>query len=251
MSRVFLLPIGVFFVYETTFLCTSLAAILQGHVNAPYISDGGTQAPESCFFSLFLNGGSIMLTLVIYIRYRHIEQLMYIHTKLLETTMNSNYVSLWMGLGSCFGLSIVANFQITLLPYVHYFGALVCFGFGLMYFWLQAYITYDARNHIGSAQLAYIRFGLAALGSYFFFVTIFTNCVFMHNILKVTDRYIQYCDYHKASVFSEWTIATVFNVYILTFAREFKQISFDHPTILLISRDKFDLKESNEKVSYV
>lgn len=250
MSRVFLLPIGVFFIYETTFLCTSLAAILQGHASAPYISDGGTSAPESCFFSLFLNCGCIMLSLVIYIRYRHIEQLLYIHTKLIESTMNSNYLSLWMGLGSCFGLSIVANFQISHLASVHYVGAFLCFGLGLVYFWLQAYISYDVRSHIGSAQIAYIRFGLAAIGTYFFFVTILTNCLFLY-VLNMIHKYEQYCEYHKASVFSEWTIATVFNIYILSFAREFIQIKFDHPTIVLISRDKIDLKEKNEKVSYV
>lgn len=249
MSKVFLLPIGVFFVYETTFLCTSLAAVLQGHSSSPYISDGGTHSPESCFFSLFSNFGSILLSLVIYIRYRHVEQLMYLNTDLIEHAMNANLLSLWMGLGSCFGLCIVANFQLIHLPTVHYFGAFICFGLGIIFLWTQAYITYDVRAHIGSGRMAYIRFGLAALASYFFFVTIFTNCVFLHKV-NLMDKYNVNCEYHHASVLSEWTIATVFNTYILTFATEFKHITFDHPTIVIINRNNFDLKETIEKVSF-
>lgn len=250
MSKVFLLPVAVFLVYETTFFCTSIAAILQGHVVAPYISDGGTSAPESCFFSFFMNFGSILLSILIYIRYRHIEQLMYQHTELIDTTMNINYLALWVGLGACTGACIVGNFQLIHLPKVHYFGAFTCFGLGLIFLWFQAYITYDVRAYIGSGRLANIRFALAAIGSYFFFVTILTSCIFVHSVLKLTKEYMPFCDYHRVSTTSEWIIATIFNVFILTFAIEFRYITFDHPTILITKREISNTNELIDKVSY-
>lgn len=250
MSKVFLFPVATFFVYETTFFCTSIAAILQGHATDPYISDGGSHSPESCFFSLFMNVGSILLSIVIYIRYRHIEQMMYQHTDLIETTMNINYLALWMGLGSCIGTCLVANFQLTHLPNIHYFGAFVCFGLGLIYIWLQGYITYDVYTYIGSVRLAYFRIILAAIGSYFFFVTILTNCSFIHEILKMTKEYVPYCDYHRISATSEWIIATIFNIYVLTFAIEFKHIRFDHPTVSITRRQTVNMNEITEKVTF-
>lgn len=250
MSKVFLLPVAVFLVYETTFFCTSIAAISQGHVEAPYISDGGSHSPESCFFSFFMNFASILLSITIYIRYRHIEQLMYQHTELIETTMNVNYFALWMGIASCTGACIVANFQLIHLPSVHYFGAFACFGLGLIFIWLQAYITYDVRAFIGSTRLAYVRFGLAAIGTYFAFVTVLTSCAFIHSALKLTEEYMPLCDYHRISTTSEWLIATIFNLFVLTFAIEFKHITFDHPTILIVKRDITNSNEIIDKVSY-
>ena len=38
---------------------------------------------------------------------------------------------------------------------------------------------------------------------------------------------------HVASTASEWIMASVFNVFILTFVREFQKISMNHPEVSL------------------
>lgn len=127
MSKVFLFPILVFLIFQITFICTYIAAILEGHVvpNIPYISDAATYSPESCVFGQFINMGCVLLGIVVYIRYRQIEQLIYHHPNLMETSAKINRVAMWLGIGSCLGCSIVANFQETNVLNTHIFSKLI------------------------------------------------------------------------------------------------------------------------------
>lgn len=179
MSKVYLFPITVFLLFQTTFICTYIAAILEGHVvpNIPYISDAATYSPESCVFGQFINIGCVLLGIVVYIRYRQIQQLIYHHPTLMETSAKMNRIALWLGIASCLGCSIVANFQETNVRIVHYIGALHCFGFGTAYFWLQAQLTYNVHPYVGSLRLAHVRLGLALLCTVFFMVVAVTGVI--------------------------------------------------------------------------
>lgn len=48
-----------------------------------------------------------------------------------------NKTGVWLGFTACFGLSLVANFQETNVIAVHFLGAVLCFGVGTIYFWVQ------------------------------------------------------------------------------------------------------------------
>lgn len=250
MSYVFLLPIGVFLVCQITFFSTSFAAMWQGHhASAPYISDGATISPESCFFSQFVNMGAVLLGIVVYIRYRQIEELMYDYADLIKSTGKLNKIAIWYGFGACLGLSMVANFQLTNVPSVHYFGALSCFGSASIYIWFQGHITYHARAYTGSLQMAYFRFGLAFLCSYFFFVAILTNCESVRVIFG--EKPPNHCSYHEVSVTSEWIVATILCIYILSFTGEFKRISLNHPKIMIDKCENISLTESSQATESV
>lgn len=179
MSKVFLFPIAVFLLFQVTFICTYIAAILEGHVvpDIPYISDAATYSPESCVFGQLINMGCVLLGIVVYIRYRQIEQLIYHHPNLLETSAKMNKIAMWLGIGSCLGCSIVANFQETNVRIMHYIGALNCFGLGTAYFWMQAYLTYNIHPYVGSLRLAHFRLGLAVLCTIFFTVVAVTGVI--------------------------------------------------------------------------
>lgn len=41
--------------------------------------------------------------------------------------------------------------------------------------------------------------------------------------------------YHVISTISEWIMATIFSIFILSFSPEFRDISLDHPQISLFS----------------
>lgn len=245
MSKIFLFPIAVFLVFQITFICTYIAAVVQGHVvpNVPYISDAATYSPESCVFGQLINMGCILLGITVYIRFRQIEQLIYHHMELGISSAKLNYIAFWLGMGSCFGCSIVANFQETNVRIVHYFGAFTCFGLGTAYFWIQAYISYNVHPFAGSLQLAHIRLGLAVLCLICFTIVAVTGAI-SHILFHGTDPRKWYpsdggWQFHVASSISEWIVATIFCFYILSFSDEFKLITFDHPTITLAGYEHY------------
>lgn len=91
-------------------------------------------------FSFLFNHNPYAVGIVIYIRYRQIKLLILDHSDLIQSTsaIKLSWFSLWVGLGSCLGISIVANFQETNVRIIHFVGAFICFGFGTIYFWIQA-----------------------------------------------------------------------------------------------------------------
>jgi hypothetical protein len=76
------------------------------------------------------------VVIVIYVRYRQISEY-YRSYALSSAVVKHNKISLWIGYLSCFGLSLVANFQETNVIIVHLTGAFLCFGLGTVYIWLQ------------------------------------------------------------------------------------------------------------------
>lgn len=76
------------------------------------------------------------VVMVIYIRYRQIDEY-YRSYALPSAVVKHNKIALWIGYLSCFGLSLVANFQETNVIIVHLTGAFLCFGLGTVYIWLQ------------------------------------------------------------------------------------------------------------------
>lgn len=252
MSKVYLFPIAVFLVFQVTFICTYIAAILEGHVvpAIPYISDAATYSPESCVFGQLINIGCVLLGIVVYIRFRQIEQLMYHHPELFESTAKLSKIAFWLGIGSCLGCSIVANFQETNVRIVHFIGAFTCFGLGTAYFWLQAYISYNISPFTGNLWMANIRLGLAVLCLIFFIIVAVTG-VISHILFEGQDPRKWYPSdggwkYHVASSISEWIVATIFCFYILSFSDEFKLISFDHPPINIAGYENY---QSNEDIN--
>lgn len=154
-------------------------AVLKGHVvpNVPYISDAATYSPESCFFGLFINLGCILLGITIYTRYRQIELVCSRCPEIKEACERLSHRALWIGFGSCLGISIVANFQETNVRIVHYIGALLCFGLGTVYFWIQAVISYYIQPHCGTLFKAHLRLCLAVLCAIFFVVVAVTGII--------------------------------------------------------------------------
>lgn len=257
MSKIFLFPIAVFVLFQTTFICTYIAAILQGHVvpDIPYISDAATYSPESCVFGQFINIGSVMLGIVIYIRYRQIERLTIHHPSLIGTIKRWNDVGFWFGIGSCFGISIVANFQETNVRIAHFVGAIMCFGSGTIYFWIQALISYGLQDYVATPFIVKVRLGFSVLCTIFFFVAAICGIIshILFNGLNPRKWYPSDggWEYHVASSISEWIVSTIFSFYILTFSDEFRDITFEHPSISLEGYDVLERIHETEVVSTI
>ncbi|KAG8223121.1 hypothetical protein J437_LFUL000542 [Ladona fulva] len=172
------LPIAVFILFPTTFLCTYIAAVLQGHVEPdfPYISDAATYSPESCVFGQLMNLGTFLLAGCIYIRYREIGEYPTVEADNYQPALPKplsirlNNWSLVLGLLACFGLSLVANFQETNVIIVHLTGAFLCFGVGTVYFWLQAFASYHLHPFVDGLWVAHLRMVLSVISTIFFIV---------------------------------------------------------------------------------
>lgn len=248
MPHVFWAPIVAFALCQSTFLSTSIAVSYQHNITWPYVSEGATYSPASCVFSEMINFASILLAAIIYVRYRQIDRLSYHHASLLKRVARKNVVALWFGLMACGGFSIVANFQLTNLPQVHYVGAFSCFGLGTIYFWMQGFISYSVRSHAGSKQMAYARLSMATICTCSFCIAVFTSCTATQFIFNEGET--QSCSYKEYSAMAEWVIATAFNFFILSFTFEFKTIKMDQP-IVAITRKKHESNPDSSRTNQV
>ncbi|KAK4319633.1 hypothetical protein Pmani_009418 [Petrolisthes manimaculis] len=235
-SHLYLLPLSVFVLFPATFIITYVISVLLKHTEPefPYISDTGTYSPESCIFGQALNIGAIVILMTIYVRFRQIAELYRNHSSS-STIIRLNRVGLGIGCLAALGISIVANFQETNVFYVHIAGALLAFGLGTAYLWVQAMCSYQTHPLVNSMTMAHVRLVLAMVASLFFMI----GCVcasIAHSQFHGNNPRKWYPEdggwgFHVASTVSEWVCATAFNFFMLTLVDEFKSISIDPPQV--------------------
>ncbi|XP_021013932.1 DNA damage-regulated autophagy modulator protein 2 isoform X2 [Mus caroli] len=96
-----------------TFIFSYITAITLHHVDPalPYISDTGTIPPERCLFGVMLSIAAVLGIATIYVRYKQVQALNPEENLIIKL----NKAGLVLGILSCLGLSLVANFQ----PKIH------------------------------------------------------------------------------------------------------------------------------------
>lgn len=212
-------------------------AVQRGDVNAlwPYISDAGSRPPESCIFGQFLNMAAVIAFVAMYIHYRHVKEFNVTDTPII---LKLNYCSLWIAAFTCLGLSMVANFQETNSLPTHLTGAIMVFGLGALYCWIQAFISHLMRNQATSSALSSCtRFILSALVTLFFIITLaaggaasaahkeqYKNMSNIKSEFKWKETDDGY-NAHLASTFCEWLMTICFLLFFLTYFREFQKIN--------------------------
>ncbi|EFO19973.1 hypothetical protein LOAG_08520 [Loa loa] len=124
---------------------------------------------------------------------------------------------------------------------VHYIGAILAFGCGLVYIWAQTLFSYWMRPEFIKATVLHCRLFLSCLSTIFFitmgiFGTIFGQhaenwfcCKQLKRTLESNPHYVE----HMIATCSEWLLAICFEFYILTFAIEFRHISCHGPKLKL------------------
>ncbi|ERE88960.1 DNA damage-regulated autophagy modulator protein 2-like isoform 2 [Cricetulus griseus] len=92
-----------------TFIFSYITAITLHHVDPalPYISDTGTVPPERCLFGVMLNIAAVLGIATMYVRYKQVHALNPEENLIIKF----NKAGLVLGILSCLGLSLVANFQ--------------------------------------------------------------------------------------------------------------------------------------------
>lgn len=100
----------------------------------------------------------------IYIRYKQVEQYFRDHLSSESAKiLRINYLAFVVGIVSCLGLTVVANFQEINLRPVHLTGAITCFTSGLIYCMLQTWISHLGHPLLNTYSIAKIRLGLTSL----------------------------------------------------------------------------------------
>ncbi|XP_068020833.1 DNA damage-regulated autophagy modulator protein 2 isoform X3 [Melanerpes formicivorus] len=105
------LPVALVVWSAASFIFSYITAIVLHHVDplVPYISDTGTIPPERCLFGIMLNISAFLGVATTYVRYKQVCALGADRARILQL----NKLGLSLGWMSCFGLCIIANFQIS------------------------------------------------------------------------------------------------------------------------------------------
>ncbi|XP_035510590.1 modulator of macroautophagy TMEM150B [Morone saxatilis] len=199
-------------VFGTVGIWTVFAvAVTNGSVNltegVPYISQCGTYNPQSCLFAQICNICSVLALWIVVIRFQQVRDF--------GTHGKANIASIVLGFISSVGISVIGNFQQSVLKSIHLLGAFLAFFVGMAYFWVQLFLTYRAqpsqdRCYIGPAR---------------------ATCCILCTILVISMTVLHNTDYPSEAAVCEWALVMVFFLLFGLFAAEFRHIDCHHLTV--------------------
>ncbi|KAL6083863.1 hypothetical protein STEG23_031388 [Scotinomys teguina] len=154
--------------------------------------DTGTIAPERCFFGVMLNIAAVLGIATMYVRYKQVQALNPEENLIIKF----NKAGLVLGILSCLGLSLVANFQKSTLFVPHVCGGVLAFGMGSLYMFVQTILSYQMQPKIHSKQVFWVRLLLVIwCGGYVL---------------------------HMVTTAAEWSMTFSFFGFFLTYIRDFQ-----------------------------
>ncbi|KAJ8254386.1 hypothetical protein COCON_G00209980 [Conger conger] len=193
-------------------------AFANGTVNLtvefPYISTCGTYNPQSCVFSQIVNICAFLVIWVVVLRFQQIRDF--------GQDSKVNIASLVLGFISALGISVLGNFQQSVVMQAHLLGAFLAFFVGLAYFWLQVWLTYKAEPNRDRRWVGPVRIGFCSLCT----VLILTMAV-LHNT-----------GFRSAAAICEWLAVMAFFVLFGLFGAEFRHIDCHRLTVQTPGRSK-------------
>nr|XP_039270431.1 DNA damage-regulated autophagy modulator protein 2-like [Styela clava] len=224
------LPIFVIVWTYLTFTISYIISVSRGDVDPgfPYISDTGARRPESSIFGQMLNITAGFALACLYVRYKQVESfLIKLSDHDVRKVYRVNKISWYFGIAISLGMSLVANFQETSVLGVHLFGALLTFGGGTVYEFMQTYITYKMHPEVNGLVVAHVRLGISILS-----VVFITTTFIASSIAQVPVKFHWAPEdhgyaAHLASTIAEWLLAATFLSYFYTFIRDFQVITMD------------------------
>uniref|UniRef100_A0A2D4HHZ6 CWH43-like N-terminal domain-containing protein n=1 Tax=Micrurus lemniscatus lemniscatus TaxID=129467 RepID=A0A2D4HHZ6_MICLE len=220
--------------------------VVLHHVDplVPYISDLGTTPPERSLFRIMFCFTSFLGIATMYVRYKQVSALNPEEPKMLRL----NKAGLVIGMISCFGICVVANFQKNVISVIHAFGASLTFGIGIIYILVQTIISYKMQPQIHGKDIFWIRFTIL-LWCIASLVSI-TICTFILISLIGIDYLTRQrwnpqdkgYTFHIIATVSEWFLLFSFVSFFLTFIRDFQKISL-HIEIRLFGPNLYHTQE--------
>lgn len=186
-------------------------AVTNGSVNLterfPYISECGTYSPQSTIFSQICNICAFLGLWIVVVRFQQIRDY--------GDHGKANIASVVLGSFSCAGVSILGNFQQSVLGKVHLVGALLAFLMGVGYFWVQLFLTYRAqpshdRYWVGPSRVI---------------------CCFLCTVLLIAMFVLANTGHRSAAAMCEWALAMLLFCLFGLFVAEFRHIDGHRLTV--------------------
>ncbi|NXL85384.1 DRAM2 protein, partial [Alectura lathami] len=224
------LPVALVVWSAASFVFSYITATVLRHVDplVPYISDTGMIPPERCLFGIMLNISSFLGGATMYVRYKQVDALNPERSKIIKL----NKLSLALGLMSCLGLCIIANFQKCILYYIHVAGACLTFGVGAVYMLLQTVLSYLMQPRVHSRAIFWVRLSVllwsgCSMASMFVSSVVLYSGLYGTNLVQKLhwDPHEKGYAAHIVSTVSEWSLAFSFLSFFLTYIRDFQKIS--------------------------
>ncbi|OQV16305.1 putative DNA damage-regulated autophagy modulator protein 1 [Hypsibius exemplaris] len=241
------IPLITGLVFLLTCVITYAWAVSLHHVPAifPYISDTGSFPPESCFFGEMLNIGAVLIAVTVYFRYLELRD--HVLADLFPRFRWLSRTSLTLGMISAFGVSLVANFQEVNQIELHIVGALMIFGLGAAYMYIETYITYKIHPGGESRRICHFRLVCSVVGLLAFISMIVTIAVAYHFYKPLDGRTpVNWTpadggwEWHTASAISEWIVAFTEILFFATYTKEFRRFRLDFPKLLILPVESSD-----------
>lgn len=174
----------------------------NGSFYPPYISIAGNFPPASCIFSEVTNLAAFFGFVIVVLRYLQLKPRM---------------DKAWLNVGSlvafsisCFGMTLLGNFQLFAEEMIHNFGTSLTFGFGTLFCWMQSYVTLRVNLKNEGRMAGIIRFLLS--GS-------ITVCLVLYVSLMAQG-------FHMQAARCQWALVVFFLIFFSTFAIEFRHSRF-------------------------
>ncbi|KAM3599447.1 uncharacterized protein V6R79_005730 [Siganus canaliculatus] len=193
----------------------------NGTLYYPYISVAGNFPPASCFFSEVMNLSAFLGLVIGVLRYLQLKP------RITRAWLNAG--SLVAFVLACFGMTLVGNFQVLTEMTIHNVGTLLTFGLGLLFCWVQSFITVSTNIKNEGWKAGAIRFLLSGC---------ITLCLICHESLIFLQRHVYAAQF-------QWALVMFFLLFIGTFAIEFRHFTFH-----IVDKDKSNGSENQTQMSY-
>ncbi|CAB01861.1 Aa_trans domain-containing protein [Caenorhabditis elegans] len=229
--------IALIFFVQSFFVYT--IAVLKHDVDPifPYLSSAADKRPQSCIFAIGANISSVLLALVVFVRYRQLRGIFAFYD---EANLQAwNWRQKWFGYIAALGLFFVANVQETAIIPVHMSSAVASFGGFSIYMIFQCYLTHRVTPTITLRTVFYYRV-IFTIFSVICFCCSFGFGIAASKIFHKTypdlptprpwSRRIYQPGYelHQISALAEWGCAISQIFFIQSFGPEFEDISLDY-----------------------
>ncbi|CAG7729500.1 unnamed protein product [Allacma fusca] len=233
-SMLYFAPLITGLLFPVTFIITYTISVSADTIKPlfSYISDTGAYPPASGVFTLLLSIASLALAVVVFIRYKQIEE--FFREQNSKVNKIFNIVGLFLGLAAALGTDMVGSFQETHSYTGHFTGAFMAFLGGGLYLIMQSYFTFKMVPLFASKVLAWARLFMGIMVCILFLICFGVGTVSIRQYrenggpdpTRWEKKYGAW-ELHIISVSTEWMMAAFLDLYILSFIPEFKKIAMD------------------------
>uniref|UniRef100_A0A3B4YDS3 Transmembrane protein 150B n=1 Tax=Seriola lalandi dorsalis TaxID=1841481 RepID=A0A3B4YDS3_SERLL len=167
----------------------------------------GTYNPQSCLFSQICNICSVLALWIVLIRFQQVRDY--------GNHGNANTAGIVLGFIASVGISVIGNFQQSVLMEIHLLGAFLAFFVGLAFFWIQLFLTYRAQPSQDRCWVGPVRA---------------TGCI-LATILVIVMAILARTGNHSGAAVCEWVLVMLFFCLFGLFAAEFRHIDCHRLTV--------------------